>query len=70
MKWPRLVWIASAICLWGQGQLLQDASQIGPAAGAIAAEFSLLDQFGQRRTLESLMQPQGIVLIFFRSADW
>jgi hypothetical protein len=53
-----------------QVQGLHDASQIGPAAGAIAAGFSLLDQFGQRRTMESLMGPQGLVLVFFRSADW
>ena len=48
----------------------RDASQIGPAAGAIATGFSLLDQFGQRRTMESLMGPRGLVLVFFRSADW
>jgi len=56
--------------LCGQLQGLHDATQIGPAAGATAPEFSLLDQFGQRRTMESLMGPQGVVLVFFRSADW
>jgi hypothetical protein len=54
------------------GQVLgpHDAIQIGPTAGTTAAEFSLLDQFGHRRTMESLMGPQGLVLVFFRSADW
>jgi hypothetical protein len=72
MKLPLIAWIAASSCLplWGQVQVPHDATQIGPAAGAIAAEFSLLDQFGQRRTLESLMEPQGLVLVFFRSADW
>jgi Tfp pilus assembly protein PilF len=49
---------------------LHDAFQIGPAIGAMATGFSMLDQFGQRRTMESLMGPQGLVLVFFRSADW
>jgi hypothetical protein len=70
MKRALMACLAAALGLWGQGQGLHDAAQIGPAAGAITPEFSLPDQFGQRRTLESLMQPQGLVLVFFRSADW
>jgi hypothetical protein len=72
MKLALMACIAASSCLplYGQLQGLHDATQIGPAAGATAPEFSLLDQFGQRRTLESLMGPQGIVLVFFRSADW
>ena len=72
MKLALIAWIAASSCLplWGQLQGLHDATQIGPAAGAIAAEFSLPDQFGHRRSLESLMGPQGLVLVFFRSADW
>jgi hypothetical protein len=60
---------SSFLPLCGQLQGLHDATQIGPAAGVTAPEFSLLDQFGQRRTMESLMGPQGVVLVFFRSAD-
>jgi len=60
----------SCLPLLGQLQGLHDATQVGPASGATAPEFSLLDQFGQRRTMESLMGPQGVVLVFFRSADW
>jgi hypothetical protein len=72
MKLVLTGWMAAALCLplWGQLQGLHDAAQIGPATGAIATEFSLLDQFGQRRTMASLMGPQGLVLVFFRSADW
>ena len=72
MKLFRIGWIAASLCLpvWGQLQGLRDAAQIGPAAGTTAAEFSLTDQSGSRRTLESLMGPQGLVLVFFRSADW
>jgi hypothetical protein len=72
MKLALIAWIAAFSCLplCGQLQGLHDAIQIGPAAGATAPEFSLVDQFGQRRTMESLMGPQGVVLVFFRSADW
>jgi cytochrome oxidase Cu insertion factor (SCO1/SenC/PrrC family) len=65
--------IAAAPCLplWGgQVQALRDATQFGPAVGGIAAQFSLPDQSGRTCTLESLMGRQGLVLVFFRSADW
>ena len=72
MKLTLIVWVVAFWCLptWGQRKGLNDATQFGPAAGALAAEFSLVDQFGQRRNLESLMGPQGLTLVFFRSADW
>lgn len=70
MKVALIASIAVALPLWGQGQGLHDATQIGPAAGSIAAGFSLFDQSGRRHTLESLMEPRGLVLVFFRSADW
>ena len=53
-----------------QAQDLHDAALLGPPVGAQAPDFSLLDQSGHRRNLESLMGPQGLVLVFFRSADW
>jgi len=70
MKLALMACLAAAPGLWAQGDSLHDATQIGPPAGAIAPGFSLPDQSGQRRTLESLMQPHGLVLVFFRSADW
>lgn len=70
------VWIAclaaySCLVLCGQ-QLegLHDAASIGPAIGAAVPAFSLTDQSGHKQTLETLMGPQGLVLVFFRSADW
>ena len=72
MKPALIACIAAFSCfLWcGQPQGLHDSTLIGLAAGATAPEFSMLDQFGQWRTVESLMGPQGMVLVFFRSADW
>jgi hypothetical protein len=51
-------------------KLLSDASDIGPAAGAAAPEFRLKDQNGRECDRGSLAGPNGLVLIFFRSADW
>jgi hypothetical protein len=42
----------------------------GPEVGTAVPGFSLPDQAGQVRTLESLMGPKGLLLVFFRSADW
>ena len=47
-----------------------DIQKLGPRVGAAVPEFSLPDQAGQARTLRSVMGPKGVVLVFFRSADW
>jgi peroxiredoxin len=72
MKAVLAVCCAASLCapLWAQLEGLRDATQVGPAPGALAAEFSLPDQSGKPRTIESLMGPHGLVLVFFRSADW
>ena len=38
--------------------------------GAKVPDFKLSDQNGVNRTLKSLMGPKGLMLVFFRSADW
>lgn len=47
-----------------------DVQVLGPQVGAQVPSFSLQDQHGDVRTLESLMGPQGLMLVFVRSADW
>ena len=47
-----------------------DVQKLGPRVGAAVPAFNLPDQTGQRRTLHSVMGPNGVVLVFFRSADW
>jgi hypothetical protein len=49
---------------------LPDVQKLGPQVGTRVPDFSLLDQKGQSRTLASLMGPKGLMLVFFRSADW
>jgi hypothetical protein len=47
-----------------------DVQKLGPQIGARVPDFSLQDQQGQTRTLQSAMGPKGALLVFFRSADW
>ena len=51
-------------------KLLADASAIGLPMGASAPEIRLKDQNGRERDRASLTGPNGLVLVFFRSADW
>lgn len=76
--------IALAVILFGVGSfLLQsrtpidmqsrtpiDVASLGPQVGEQVPEFSLPDQNGQMRTLESIAGPKGAMLLFHRSADW
>jgi hypothetical protein len=47
-----------------------DVTRLGPQVGARVADFSLQDQNGQKRSLESVAGLKGTMLVFFRSADW
>jgi hypothetical protein len=47
-----------------------DVSKLGPQVGEIVPEFELPDQYGDRRTRDSIMGPNGAMLVFIRSADW
>jgi len=43
---------------------------LGPKVGERVPPFSLNDQTGTQRTLESIAGPKGAMIVFFRSADW
>ena len=47
-----------------------DVSKLGPQVGERIPDFTLTDQNGKTWTNESIMGPQGAMLVFFRSADW
>jgi len=47
-----------------------DVAKLGPQVGQPVPEFSLSDQNGKAWTLRSLMRPKGLMLVFYRSADW
>ena len=47
-----------------------DVSKLGPQVGDRVPDFKLKDQNGETWTLQSVMGPQGAMLVFYRSADW
>ena len=47
-----------------------DVSKLGPQVGERVPDFSLPDQNGRTRTLQSIVGPKGALLVFIRSADW
>ena len=46
------------------------AVSTGPEPGRAVPQFRLQDQKGVYRTLQSVMGPKGVMLVFYRSADW
>ena len=47
-----------------------DVSKLGPQVGERVPDFTLKDQNGKPWTLQSIMGPKGVMLVFYRSADW
>ena len=47
-----------------------DVSALGPQVGEQVLDFSLADQSGRMRDLQSIMGPSGAMIVFLRSADW
>lgn len=67
----RLVVALLAVC--GGTLLAQqpvDMSSLGPGIGTAVPAFSGRDQNGKTQTLDTVMGDQGVMLVFFRSADW
>jgi hypothetical protein len=55
------------------GELIraQDVNmQTGPNIGETVPDFTLPDPTGRLRNRADLFGPQGLVLVFYRSADW
>ena len=50
--------------------VVPDVRKLGPQVGTRVPDFTLNDQQGRSRTLTSLLGPRGLMLVFFRSADW
>jgi len=42
----------------------------GPEVGSPIPPFQAMDQFGELRTFADLTGPEGLLLLFHRSADW
>lgn len=53
-----------------QSRTAIDVHSLGPQVGERVPGFSLPDQDGRIQTLQSIMGPNGAMLLFHRSADW
>ncbi len=53
-----------------EGRTPIDVASLGPQVGERVPAFSLPDQNGQIQTRESILGPNGAILLFHRSADW
>jgi hypothetical protein len=54
-----------------QGQFVPiDLDERGPQVGDTIPEFTLEDQYGEMWTDQSIIGPNGTMLVFIRSADW
>jgi len=68
---PTLTLLVFAVALTAAAQApLPDVDRFGPQVGETVSPFSLVDQNGAVRDLQSLMGPNGLMLVFSRSADW
>jgi len=67
-----LVWaLALTVLVAGSPVSPASAEELGPPIGTKAPDIGTrLDQTGQPRTLTDVMGKNGLVLMFFRSADW
>jgi peroxiredoxin len=52
------------------GQQPVDTNLRGPGIGTAVPAFSGRDQHGKTQTLDTVMGDEGLMLVFFRSADW
>ena len=65
-----VVILLSAATVLAQPRTPIDVSRLGPQVGGQVPDFTLRDQNGASRSLESVMRERGAMLVFIRSADW
>ncbi len=59
-----------SLCAILQVPAMPEVQRLGPQVGDHVPDFTLIDQHGQPRPLASLSGPKGLMLVFYRSADW
>ncbi len=65
-----LVFFVGSSVLSAQTREAVDVHSLGPQVGERVPDFELPDQNGRIHTLDSIMGPNGAMLLFHRSADW
>jgi hypothetical protein len=64
------LWLALLLMSWPVASAQTGAARKGPPLGQPPPSVHARDQFGREQTLATLAGPNGLVLLFFRSADW
>jgi peroxiredoxin len=67
---PRVVVVLFITLFVGSVKTSMGATQVALQPGQRIPTFELKDQAGKRETFDSLKGPNGLLLIFSRSADW
>ena len=67
---PLAAVLLAAATLGAQPRTPVDVSRLGPQVGEQVPDFTLRDQDGAARTLQSVMGDRGAMIVFIRSADW
>jgi hypothetical protein len=62
--------LAGALLLAGSAGAQNAPVATGPAVGEPIPSFSAVDQNGRMQSFETLKGPNGLLLLFHRSADW
>ena len=62
--------LVAVACDMSQARRPIDIDDLGPQVGERVPDFALPDQNGRVVTLDSILKPNGAVLLFYRSADW
>ena len=79
-KWPLVAVLGVVLGIWflagretkspAAASPTEPAIPTGPAVGAKIPDFKAVDQDGRQRSFENLKGPNGLVLVFLRSAAW
>ena len=67
---PLIFTLFVTVSIAAQSPARIDVMRLGPQIGQTAPDFRLVDQGGHTWTRDSLMGPNGLMLVFSRSADW
>jgi len=68
-RFYRTITVTTLVLLCVATMALGDDSP-GPDVGEVVPEFRLPDQYGELRALSDLVGENGLILLFFRTADW
>ena len=70
MRFVHAVAVVTLVCALASAQeSLPGVDRFWPQVGELVPDFSLVNKFGERHDLESVIGPNGLLLAFNRSAD-